>query len=282
MPGLGPAVVVAPPPATAPAHNLVTSALPQPSGEGDRWQMGFESCPEGCVTIASWYPGCPVTGGPPGAGLKSDATPPPDVVPYTPFMLETPVECCSYGFKSQDYEGRARRQLEAGTPKGLEREFWTGELVPDNPHLASSGAVVVPGGPFDPIKALARLNQAIADCSLGGRGMIHATPYLVSIWVHQFGALDEEGPRLVTKVMKNVVVAGTGYPGTGPTGQAAGGTQWAYATGMVQVRLGDVVVIPDTMAEALDRLSNTVNYRAERVAAASWDTCCHFAVEVSV
>ena len=187
----------------------------------------------------------------------------------------------SYGFDAQDFEGRARRALEAGTSKGVEREFWTGELIPENPHLANGAAEVVTGE-YDARHALAALNQAIASCNLGSRGMIHATPYLVTLWEAE-GLLVEEGPRLVEKVMNNIVVAGTGYTGGDPDGDDAGaGVTWAYATGMVQVRLGPIMVVPDTLAEALDRATNHISYRAERAASAAWDTCCHFAVEVTL
>lgn len=278
MPGLGPPAVVAPPPATAPLHSLVASALPVNEGS-TRWEMGFEFCPEGCVSVHAWDPRC--SGGFAGVGDKSAPDVIPDVVPTIPFILETAVECCTYGFQAQDYEGRARRQLEAGTPKGLEAEFWSGAKIAENLHLASAAAEVI-AGPLQPAHALAALNQALADCALGGRGMIHATPYLATLWTAN-NLLVEDGPRLVGRVMKNIVVAGTGYPGTSPAGAAASaGTTWAYATGMVQVRLGDIVIVPDTVAEALDRKQNTINYRAERTAAASWDGCCHFAVQVTV
>jgi hypothetical protein len=62
-----------------------------------------------------------------------------------------------------------------------------------------------------------------------------------------------------------VVVAGAGYPGTGPTGQA--GPNWMYATSMVNYRLGPIEVnFGDTNAY-MDRASNTLTYRALRVGA---------------
>lgn len=291
---LAPSAIVQGPAVSPPAHSLVVSAIPVTEPD-DRWEAGFEFCPELCVEPAVWSPLCvgtpsyaggletksvALTGGPGQPGGPCD---PGGTIPYFPFIIESPVECGTRGFAEQDYVGRARRQVEAITPKALEGEFWTGAEVPDNPHLADGDAVtVIAGGPYDARRAVAALNQAIAECASGGRGMIHGTPEAITV-LGGSELLAEDGGRLVTRVMRNIVVAGTGYPGTGPNGAApAAGTSWLYATGMVQVRLSDIRVVPDTFAEALDRATNMVNYRGERTAAASWDTCCHFAVAVNL
>ena len=104
--------------------------------------------------------------------------------------------------------------------------------------------------------------------------MIHATPELVSMWTHT-GALREDGPRLVTVAKGTIIVAGSGYPGTGPLGHAnaaaTADTCWAFASGLVHLRYSEIVVTPDNMREALNRANNTVTYGASRYAAASFD-----------
>lgn len=290
MAGLGPPVVVDAPPPTPPLQNLVVSGSVITEAS-DRWSLGFSFCPETCTQVHVWDPSCPpVTAAPPqlpGKGvLKSPGELIPAQVVYTPFILETAVSCCVRGFQTAGYEDRARMQLEAGTPKGLENEFWTGSKNPANRHLADPSApnFVALADAATPAKGLAALVQAISSCASGGRGMIHATPFLATIWSELADALEVEGPRLVTKVGRHIVVPGTGYPGTSPTGvdESGSGFVWAYATGVVQVRLGAVEVFPDNFAEAFDRRANTVTYRAERVAAAVWNNCCLFALRLSL
>ncbi len=79
------------------------------------------------------------------------------------------------------------------------------------------------------------------------------------------------------------MIADAGYDGSSPYGAAAeDGSQWAYATGIPVVRLGPVAVYPDSLAEAINRSTNTVEYRAERLAAVGWDGCCHLAAELNL
>ena len=91
------------------------------------------------------------------------------------------------------------------------------------------------------------------------------------------GTIADDGGTLVTKSKGSIVVAGAGYPGTGPTGASnatpEAGHSWAYATGMVDVRLTNVVVSPDKLAMAIAPGTNEVTYRASRFAAVSFDPC---------
>lgn len=59
-------------------------------------------------------------------------------------------------------------------------------------------------------------------------------------------------------------------------------TEWAYATGLLDVRLSEMVIIPGSMAEATNRATNEVTFRAEGTASVVWDGCCHLAVEVDI
>lgn len=212
-----------------------------------------------------------------------------DVVEFDPVLLELAATCTTVGYDTLDYPGRARRQMELATTKALESEFWTGATKPWNPHLAAPNAVVLNVGgianptPMTPGCALAALNQALGDCGIGGRGMIHSTIDLATLWSNISGGLMRDGQRLTTTVRDTTVVAGAGYTGSGPNGaDPPAGSAWAYATGPVQVRLGDIQVVPDTVAEAVDRHSNEITYRGERMASAAWDTCCLAAALVQV
>jgi hypothetical protein len=241
------------------------------------------------------------TGGEPleyfGVETKKDYDGEQSNITYAPFVVEVPYTCSTWGFLENDYEGRALRQLEAGLSKAIEREFWTGEKNPANMNLTfwtpnDDAHVLNPGGAasptaVDPATALVLLEAALGDCYGGTAGMLHAPTAVAERWAaFYFIDADEEfeDRMLRTRSREDIVVVGAGYPGTGPFGQPdpAPGTQWAFATGMVDVRLGEPMIYPETFAEALDRATNTVTFRGEQVAAANWDGCCSFAVLVDL
>lgn len=216
-----------------------------------------------------------------------------DDVTVQPYVLEVPYTCSSFGFQAANYEKRARRQLEAAKHKALENEFWTGWSNPANPSLMGSTPnddthVLNPGGAAEPVAvspgiALTLFAQALANCGTGGRGMIHATPALVERWVSLASVHCDE--KLITTCARgDIIVNGSGYLGWGPVGQPlpAANTVWAYATGIVDIRMGEVEIYPKEFSEALDRATNTVTYRGEVTAAAAHDLCCTFAVLVDL
>jgi hypothetical protein len=225
--------------------------------------------------------------------MKSEYFDPTEDIFYEPFIVEVPFRCSSFGFQATEYERRAMRQLDAGKSKAIEFEFWTGQKISTNISLQRStpnddAHILNPGGAAAPMAvspaiALVLLAQALANCGTGARGMIHATPGLVQRWT-DLTSVTEEDHRLVTSGRRDIIVAGTGYPGTGPMGQPPPGPNevWAYATGMVNLRLGDPEIIPGSFKEALDRRTNTVEYRGEMTAAAVHDGCCSFAVLVDI
>jgi hypothetical protein len=264
------------------------------------------------ITLAGGTCGEPVTGEltqTPGLyeDPKSAAEPTEDVF-YDPPVLEIPYTCTTYSrLDFDEYRRRALENLEVGKSKALEYELWTGARVPTNPSLVGSTPndndhILNPGGAAAPIAvppgiALMLLAQALANCGPGKRGMIHATAALAERWMNTtavmsvhpadwcFGPAEIPGCRiLVTGGRGDIIISGSGYPGTGPLGQPTPGPNeaWAYATGLVHVKLGEPHIYPDTMSEALDRATNTVTVRAETTAVAVWDLCCSFAVLVDL
>lgn len=244
------------------------------------------------------------------AGLpiqKSAYSDPTEDVFYDPFQVEVPYECSSFGWQATEYERRAMDQLELGESKAMEAEYWTGNKIPANPSLIGSTPndddhILNPGGAAAPISvspgiALILFAQALANCGTGSRGYIHATPALVERWLNltaiapalvsslgDFSDFIKSEEVLVTPARCDIVVSGSGYPGTGPIGQPPPGPNevWAFATGPVQLRVGPPELIPSSIEEALDRATNTVTYRGERTAAVTDDLCCRFAVLVDL
>jgi hypothetical protein len=248
----------------------------------DRWENGFAFLPENCTGAGIDDP-CDSDGKTIGEN--------PDIVEVQPFYVWAGSKCTPFQWQTFDYQARARRLLGASLSKQIEKEFWTGTFARakgwSNPYLANALAsdVVVTSG--TPIEALACLEQGLAECGTGQRGMIHATRQVVSTWSEQ-NLLRREG-NLILTIHDTIVVPGAGYDGSDPYNAAPKNQSiWAYATsGEVDIRLSDVRLIPDpndpqAVMQATDRSVNTIEWRAERVASAVWDGCCLLAAEVAL
>ena len=267
-----------PGPQGAPRVSLLASARVIDDPEL-RWDTGgIEYGPTGCAGGGVFDP-CAVS------SLTVAARP--SSVLVNPFGVWAGDRCSSWGFEEADYEGRARSLLEASESKSIAAELWSGTQAIasgwSNARLASpaSDVVNVSDGPLGVVNALACLERGLASCSTGERGTIHATRDVVTHW-QAAGLLHREGPLVLT-VNDTIVVPDAGYPGTGPNGEpAVTGSVWAYGTGLVTIYRGPIDVTPTTMREALDRSANTVTFRASRLAMATWDQCCHLAVEIDV
>lgn len=277
MPGLF--TVGDPIPATPPMHGLQASATEVSTPT--RWENGATFCPENCVEAFGYDPDLctawPDQNQP--KPEKSVAERPLNCYDVLPYVLESAFGCDASGFRVLDFAGRARRQLEASTSKGMERELWTATIKPSNPSLDNGATILGGGTAVSVLRGIAMLGQALSDCAHGGRGMIHAPTFIADLLLGKSTLFKVEGNRIVSSNRGDVLVSGTGYPGTGEDGAAvAAGSAWVYATGPVQYRIGEVIVFPDTIGEAVDRKRNNVEYRAERFAMTNFDTCCHFGV----
>lgn len=306
---IGPLRPITPPPATPPLHSLVASA--QLVNETDnRWQAGMTWIPETCgVTWGVWDP-CPIdSSGAPATGtnFKSVAGAGAAVQKYSPFTVELE-STCNAAMYQMDLEARARRQLEAYTPRAVELEFWTGSLRPDNFSLvrgtpttlvdvtqdrANPGAfgIVDNGAMVTDGQGLDLLGAALRSANAGSRGMIHAPAHIVERWARR-QYLKEDGPRLITRARGDIVVAYTGTDSSGPQGLASGARvatraqAWIYATGMCQLRLSDTEVyagMPTAAggsAGAFVASDNRIRYRVERTAAVTTEGCASFACRV--
>jgi hypothetical protein len=218
-------------------------------------------------------------------------------VQYVPFLIQVEDECSTWGWEVRDFTGRALRLLDNATPNAIERELWagafatntlTGPLAGMNGFLSQSGTSsaggsgvaamdLTPGTVPSVTRGIQILEDYLANTGFGGQGMLHVAPETSPnlLGARRVGAL-------LLSVMDNIIVPGSGYPTSGATGPAGNanatppaGQQWIYATDLVSVRLDDPVVYPSTLAEALDRggfgSPNTIRFRAQRFAAATWD-----------
>lgn len=277
-------------PTQPPRYGLLVAA-PVTIGDngGVRWSSGVTWEPEQCGNSGRAQVECE------GNTAALDNNTSPGNRTADPFMVYASDRCSPFGFGARDFAARASRQLEATQSFQVAGELWDGTLrdaadsgddIEDNPALIDSTSDTVTSGPADPVDALACLEQGLAECSQGRRGMIHITPQVLVHLISQ-SAVRLEGGQYVSP-LGNIVVADAGYSGDGPGGGAAGSSQWAYATGIIAVRLSTVQVIPgnldnaQAMAQALNRQDNTLDVYAQRLALTQWDECCHIAAEIDL
>jgi hypothetical protein len=220
--------VPAQPPRTA---TLLASAL---AGDANvRWQNGIAWRPERCGFRVRGFDPCGPAFESPGAG--SD---PSEIVYYRPSAFRVEDECSPRGGMD---ESRVRRQALAATSWHMARELHTGALSKANPYvtpesgglatevnayLAQPGATVVPGT-WALLAAIGQLEDAARDAVLGQDVFIH----IPAKWVPLIdGAIRSEGQLLLTKTGA-VVVADSGYPGTGPEDPGTAEVQTVTVTG---------------------------------------------------
>lgn len=268
-------------PAALPTPRIgLLSAGRTPDDGNGRWQAGFAYTPERtCDDPKIVVDPCAVESG----DLDPFAEPAEEV--WEPYVVHAAVTCTTLGSVNRGDEALARRRLLATEQRQIERELWRGDRATAsgweaNRFLAQAEADVL--SPADTGVALthglACLEEYLADALDGAPGMIHATRQVVTHW-QGLDLVRREGNLLLTAFDTRVVPGSGGYDGSGPGGTApVDGAVWAYATELVDVRLGEIRIVgPD-----VDRSVNTILVRAERFAVASWDGCAHGAVQLDV
>jgi hypothetical protein len=186
----------------------------------------------------------------------------PQFIETIPVALTVRDQLSTFSWRVDDLPPRVTRILDAYTSKLLERELWTGEVaIIDNlPNriLADSDAIDLTPGTLPSVQGgVALLTEALAASGAGDM-MIHSgkrtSIMMPDSWLNE-NTLEMYG---------FVVVAGSGYPGSGPDGTGSG---WLYGTEVVNVRLGPIDVIPGEISQAVDATSNTITYYAQRFGA---------------
>lgn len=191
-----------------------------------------------------------------------------------PFNVWAEDHCSTFGFRDHDFEGRARRALDAVQSAYVAREFWLGEIAQAAPlqnDWLTQDPKVVTGAAVAPLEAMAELETGLAAMLGGRRGMIHCTPGMMIRLLNAY-VMTQVGTQWLTPV-GTVVVADAGYPGTGPD-PGSNAHEWMYATSMVAVRLGEVMLVPgsDWRATTAQQRTNSVKLVAQRPALVQWDS----------
>lgn len=286
---LAPATVVDALPVAPPLVSLLSSALVNDEGDDRGWAAGIAHeqdekglpagvdgywwlCAEGSGVEAT------DTGAGPNNGVKYDGT---GVGPrrWRPFDVVAAYSCTgNQPIPAGEREARARRLLASVLSAAIERELWTGAVAQaagfPNDYLELN-PTQVGGAAIGPRRALAELEQAVADVQAGVPAMIHAQPRVVTAWASAGLVTPSASGRQLRTALGTLVVPGAGYPGSGEGLEAgAVGSSWAYVTGLVRVWLGPVQVIGLGPAE-YDTSVNDFIVRAERATVYSFDEDLH-------
>ncbi len=303
---------VEPPGFTNTPYGLTSYVDWRPDSGDNHWRAGITYEPI-CGAALTTNDPCIVTGTS-GAGLTKSQTGFRTTRAALPITVFAEVDCAPVGHWD-DAEAFAQQMFLRNESFALEKAFWTGiistrpgDTTGVYPHLAANAqvldsanslstivlqpaATVVTGIAVDPTEGLGRLEKALGT-AYNGIGFIHAPvetiPHLST------GRLIQEGQIKLRTWNGNYVVAGTGYPGTGPDGTDPGvGKAWMYATGQLFGYRGPIKTIPLMSASngsgpgsvgraqlSLDRTVNTTKVLVERQYVVSWD-CSLFAILVS-
>jgi hypothetical protein len=194
------------------------------------------------------------------------------------YWVALPITCSTYEGKNPGFADRARLAFQATESFAVANELAGGAAAPLNPFLADTNVTLLAAGAaVTPAVGLSYLEEAIG--ATARMGFIHATPSVTSAWADG-QRLVESGGRLITLANRTPVASDGGYVGVTPDGGAvaAAGQSWVWATGPVHVRRGEIEMLPEDLASALDRSENVVTYRAERGYLVVWDTALQVAV----
>lgn len=251
---------------TPPSVSLISAAMAVNEVD-ERWVNGITYRPEGCGT-ADIFDICDHD---PSDGFQKTVAGTTVPITGTPVGVVASDTCSSFGFNDADYVPRATRMLLAVESFKIARELWEG-TTGLNVSLMQVGVASQVATGVNPFDAIGRLETAFYDTSPAPRAMIHMSPRLLEFLQSVSGgaALRREGNVYYTH-MDSVVAVDKGYRGKGPGGVAG---EWAYITPLVGIRRGAVDVVPNDMAQALNRKTNEVSFYAERPVHASWNYNC--------
>lgn len=253
--------------------------LPDP-----HWQTGVEWESDCSVETSSTLPPCPEALGEKSTdgGLIFCSA--------EPFTVYGSYKCSTGGRPATDSIAIAQNRLIRNRERSVEQIFWTGvtSVGNINPNLQagnlSCGIQTVDltplSGPLDPTGAMALLDSALTECIPGSLGVIHFTFGFLNYLFRNLLISERDG-KFYT-VSEHQVIAGAGYPGSGPGNVPVNpGETWVFATGPLVVYDSDVFFTPSNIDQSIDRSLNNITFFAEQTYAIIWE-CCVFAVRVTL
>lgn len=205
-----------------------------------------------------------------------------------PFVAVGSFDCSPVGRPAGEAFEIARRRLLAWEGRQVERTLWTGiasngtvnpSFSAGNPGCAITPVDLNPAGAVNPVVAMSLLEARLAT-EIACGGVIHI-PYSVMPFLMDRRQIEIQGNEAFSP-SGNRVVIGSGYTGSGPANVAAvAGTAWIFATGPMLVARGNVMMVPESVAEGVNRNINNVTVRAERFYSIGF-SCSLLAVRVTL
>jgi hypothetical protein len=190
---------------------------------------------------------------------------------FTAYLGEA---CGTYGIGDYDeFRRRSEVALAARVSMALEQQLASASYV-DAPHMGDDDVVLLATGAAVPVvTALGYLEDHLG--ASGQDGIIHVTPAVAAVlgdWLRDDRGVLRTGRGTPVAVGDGYIGADTPTSGGSKDTDAAAGQAWLYVTGPVLYRLdSEIVSLPETLAEALDRATNDVVFRAEQDLWVAWD-----------
>lgn len=273
---LGPPVYLDGPLPVAPPRSLLNSAgvTIVPPGS-DRFGVG--------AAIWPYPPGLPSAWAPCSSGTtrtKADGTGW-DLPIFNAYTLELAITCSTITAHSPGFADRARIAFAAKESYGVARELAMGDADDMNPFLTDGNLVVLSGTAAVPVAVTPDVGLSYLEQAIGGTGLqgVILTSPAVGAALNGSGGygVDVRSGALLTTANGTPVALDGGFIGAHPLGHSAPptGQSWAFATGPIQVRRNDdILMLPEEIKEALagETTANIVTFRAERDYLVDWDT----------
>lgn len=233
-----------------------------------RWIGGVEWQPLPCEGLNVYEVACdtPINPLTDGTGRGTDSA--------VPFMVVGNYKCDPIGNTLETARAVAEQNLLTREEAAVELTIWAGGPG-DTAYFMESPDVLTPG-PVSPVEALGLLEKGIASV-YGSLGVIHMDRAAATAMIRD-GLLTSSGSSLKT-LLGTPVVAGAGYPGTGPGGVA--GT-WAVATPALFGYRTDILPTSSAPGDLLNRARNDLVAVAQRMYLVGWDDCGVAAAELYV
>ena len=244
--------------------------------DGDRWESGVQFESGTCEPVDLIGPvQCDPTE---TQGLpKNLASNAGGIGQALPFTVNGHYSCSIASASPEEMNRLAREHLTSREESGAERALWTGE-VGNTPSLANPDAVVLGGGSAASLtEGIGLLEQFIAE-TYGSMGVIHVTRATALALIAK-SLVDVRDNRLFT-ALGTPVVAGSGYPGTGPNGTAPASGAWAYASPALLGYRSEIFSATEN-GLAYDTQNNDATALAERTYLLGFDPCGVAAVQIT-
>ncbi len=226
---------------------------------------------------------------PPASGFDKPAERGLNFCKADPFVALGSFDCSTVGRPANEAFEIARQRLLAWEQHQVENTLWTGltangTVTPSfafgNPDCGILPVDINASGALNPVEALSLLEETLGDEVACG-GVIHI-PYSVVAFLVSQHLLTNNGSDEYFSPTGFRVVAGHGYPGTGPANTPANaGEAWIFATGPLVAARSNVIMVPDQVKESINRNINSITVRAERFYAIGF-SCTLLAVRATL